>query len=211
MEVLHQIRQAVPDRPARPEDMEKGRADGMLEMLELRLDWVLYTPVDTIDNLKLVIDDGFLRLLADGVRFAHERGSRFTYVTKYLIGYATYPSVLTALLPGLNSQILSKAVLLRTGGQAQAYLSGLIIGLEPLRKNIPDECQIGLYYNLTHSTLSQRTGSQTPSEKVCSGCHTVAYCSRKCQVDDWKAIHRRECSEMRKRGEIDSRPLHLTL
>ena len=27
----------------------------------------------------------------------------------------------------------------------------------------------------------------------------MAYCSRKCQVEDWKALHRLECSEMRKR------------
>lgn len=151
MEVLEQVQKAVPDRPARPEDTEKGRADGMLEMLELVLDWVLCTSADMVDNLKLVIDDGFLRLLADSVRFAHERGSRFTYVTKYLIGYATYPKVLTALLPGLNSQIVPKAVHLRSGGQAQAYLSGLIIGLEPLRKSIPDDCQVGLCDSLSVS------------------------------------------------------------
>ena len=35
-------------------------------------------------------------------------------------------------------------------------------------------------------------------EKVllCAGCHAVAYCSKKCQQEDWKSRHKRLCVPM---------------
>ena len=35
-------------------------------------------------------------------------------------------------------------------------------------------------------------------EKVllCAGCHAVAYCSKKCQHEDWKSRHKRLCAPL---------------
>ena len=33
--------------------------------------------------------------------------------------------------------------------------------------------------------------------KACTGCHRVAYCSRKCQASHWKKGHRRLCPRLR--------------
>jgi len=35
----------------------------------------------------------------------------------------------------------------------------------------------------------------TPKFKMCSACTTVRYCSRECQVEDWKAGHRAKCGK----------------
>ncbi|EFI28542.1 hypothetical protein CC1G_13564 [Coprinopsis cinerea okayama7 len=40
--------------------------------------------------------------------------------------------------------------------------------------------------------------------KGCSDCHMVIYCSKKCQLEDWRNRHRDECSDMR-RAYIDSK------
>lgn len=39
--------------------------------------------------------------------------------------------------------------------------------------------------------------------KLCSGCRSRSYCSKRCQRDDWAAYHRRECNEMCRTGEAD--------
>mmetsp|Transcript_11392 Transcript_11392/g.21074 ORF Transcript_11392/g.21074 Transcript_11392/m.21074 type:complete len:186 (-) Transcript_11392:44-601(-) len=33
--------------------------------------------------------------------------------------------------------------------------------------------------------------------KCCGGCKIVFYCSRECQVEDWKARHKHDCKQMR--------------
>ncbi|KAH6869600.1 hypothetical protein BKA70DRAFT_1578683 [Coprinopsis sp. MPI-PUGE-AT-0042] len=32
--------------------------------------------------------------------------------------------------------------------------------------------------------------------KICTGCHSIAYCSKRCQEQDWRARHRGECGAM---------------
>ena len=32
--------------------------------------------------------------------------------------------------------------------------------------------------------------------QLCNGCKTVVYCSRECQVNDWKAFHKAECTQV---------------
>ena len=35
-----------------------------------------------------------------------------------------------------------------------------------------------------------------PATKTCSKCHTARYCSRSCQVKDWKAGHKMSCESL---------------
>ncbi|KAF5335545.1 hypothetical protein D9611_012180 [Ephemerocybe angulata] len=42
-----------------------------------------------------------------------------------------------------------------------------------------------------------RTPPLKSKSKECSGCSSVTYCSRECQVNDWKELHRVECSMFR--------------
>lgn len=44
-------------------------------------------------------------------------------------------------------------------------------------------------------------GQKTQAERTCSGCHSVVYCSSECQKEDWRAFHRKECSQMSKEFE----------
>ena len=37
--------------------------------------------------------------------------------------------------------------------------------------------------------------------KLCSGCHTVAYCSRSCQTKHWKKGHKKNCAVAKKKRE----------
>ena len=41
-------------------------------------------------------------------------------------------------------------------------------------------------------SMCQKCGSREPKPKVCSGCCRVYYCSRECQVVDWKS-HKKLC------------------
>ncbi|KAG2003734.1 hypothetical protein CC2G_004316 [Coprinopsis cinerea AmutBmut pab1-1] len=52
--------------------------------------------------------------------------------------------------------------------------------------------------NETHRTTCVNDNELTiQGFKMCSGCHSVCYCSRTCQKEDWKRRHRNECSDMR--------------
>ena len=46
-----------------------------------------------------------------------------------------------------------------------------------------------------------RASKQVPV-KACTGCHRVAYCSRKCQASHWKKGHRKLCPRLRALGVI---------
>ena len=46
-----------------------------------------------------------------------------------------------------------------------------------------------------------RATKQVPV-KACTGCHRVAYCSRKCQASHWKKGHRKLCPRLRALGVI---------
>ena len=38
--------------------------------------------------------------------------------------------------------------------------------------------------------------------KTCSRCRRAAYCSPKCQTEDWKARHKHECGKRLEAGEV---------
>ena len=51
-------------------------------------------------------------------------------------------------------------------------------------------------YNLEVCNCCQKEApEQQKAMSVCSGCKTAAYCSRQCQVADWKSGHKRQCKE----------------
>ncbi|KAF6755098.1 hypothetical protein DFP72DRAFT_897267, partial [Ephemerocybe angulata] len=60
---------------------------------------------------------------------------------------------------------------------------------------------ISICSNLNHSTSS--LGADHPSGardfKTCGKCQVVMYCSKACQEEDWAALHKRECREVRAR------------
>lgn len=144
MEVLGTIR----DMPSNsPEDTERSRAAGMLEMLELVLDWVTCTPSGLIGGMLTVIEGGFLMHMGNCVKFAEERDSRCTFVMGLLIAYATYPKLLAAMLTGLSTHVTPKTRLLTPGSARHSYFNGLVTGLEPLRKAIAVENQTRLCDN----------------------------------------------------------------
>lgn len=43
--------------------------------------------------------------------------------------------------------------------------------------------------------------NQTAKVNWCSGCKKVKYCSKRCQSQSWKAIHKRECKELASQAE----------
>ncbi|KAF6765485.1 hypothetical protein DFP72DRAFT_867934 [Ephemerocybe angulata] len=66
---------------------------------------------------------------------------------------------------------------------------------------------ISICSNLNHSTSP--LGTDHPSGprdfKACSKCHVVMYCSKSCQEEDWAALHKRECKEVRARQYLHPR------
>ena len=38
--------------------------------------------------------------------------------------------------------------------------------------------------------------------KLCVGCRSTAYCGHACQKAHWKAAHKKECKELKKRGPM---------
>ncbi|PRW56940.1 meiotic recombination DMC1-like protein [Chlorella sorokiniana] len=49
-----------------------------------------------------------------------------------------------------------------------------------------------------------RCGKADPQSR-CSGCSSVAYCSRECQQADWKAGHKHACKKLRKQRQAEAR------
>ena len=39
-------------------------------------------------------------------------------------------------------------------------------------------------------------GCKVTATKTCGKCHTARYCSRSCQVEDWKSGHKRSCESL---------------
>jgi hypothetical protein len=46
-----------------------------------------------------------------------------------------------------------------------------------------------------------RTENETNHFKACGGCHVPFYCSKECQVSDWKCRHKIVCQEAKKERE----------
>jgi hypothetical protein len=65
------------------------------------------------------------------------------------------------------------------------------IQIHPTRDGC-DHCNCGYIVNFIHH------GSGGPEPiLMCSGCELFSYCSRGCQVDDWKSGHREYCKKVR--------------
>ncbi|KAJ3510221.1 hypothetical protein NMY22_g16034 [Coprinellus aureogranulatus] len=79
-------------------------------------------------------------------------------------------------------------------------MRGIMKGLNPLVQMRSREHQQPLCDNLKHEGhISGQSSGAPQSERTCSGCYSVVYCSQKCQLQDWKALHRAECSHMYQR------------
>ncbi|KAJ3544324.1 hypothetical protein NMY22_g2815 [Coprinellus aureogranulatus] len=83
----------------------------------------------------------------------------------------------------LPSPQLEKAV--------ELFAEGCLKNLSPLQK----ESRAWTCANLEHHL--HECNSARGTLKACSECHTIIYCSRRCQAEDWIARHRYECSAMR--------------
>ncbi|KAG2024112.1 hypothetical protein CC2G_001699 [Coprinopsis cinerea AmutBmut pab1-1] len=70
-------------------------------------------------------------------------------------------------------------------------------------KGIDQRCALLESFSRTELDLCDNdfffTGDNRRNTKpqVCSGCHSVVYCTVECQTTDWKERHRRECKSMR--------------
>ncbi|TEB21942.1 hypothetical protein FA13DRAFT_1525508 [Coprinellus micaceus] len=69
-----------------------------------------------------------------------------------------------------------------------------IDGLALYDKAYSNKDSVGLCDNLLHTqdfAVDRGRGVQ------CLWCHSVVYCSRQCQHDDWRVFHREECPNSR--------------
>ncbi|KAJ3504388.1 hypothetical protein NMY22_g17943 [Coprinellus aureogranulatus] len=58
------------------------------------------------------------------------------------------------------------------------------------------ERRSGMHVSMCSNIYHSNGLLSTPSDiKTCAGCHTMSYCSSKCQQQDWVAFHSKECSE----------------
>ena len=59
--------------------------------------------------------------------------------------------------------------------------------------------------------LSGAGVNQVAKVNLCTGCKKVRYCSRRCQSQAWKAVHKRECKELSKESELIPGPVHAVI
>jgi endogenous inhibitor of DNA gyrase (YacG/DUF329 family) len=49
-----------------------------------------------------------------------------------------------------------------------------------------------------HCAVCGKAAAQEEKLRVCSGCKVVPYCSKQCQMDDWK-LHKQACQAMKRK------------
>ncbi|KAJ3531161.1 hypothetical protein NMY22_g8272 [Coprinellus aureogranulatus] len=196
METLHDLARASLEHGISAGESREARAACLVDILRLIYQWVTWTPFETISNVKTILGCGFMNPLAECLVILNRDGSKVALLMKSLIAYTTYPEVLEALLPSLASRIQPAIRHLIPNSYEHSYFIALESGLQPLSQAIVVDNQECLCDNLMHVVRLEAAGIPHP-ELACSGCHSVVYCSKRCQIEDWNALHRRECAKMR--------------
>lgn len=60
------------------------------------------------------------------------------------------------------------------------------------------------FKNLSNAKSCQACGSTKDKQQKCSGCGSAFYCSRLCQVNDWKQGHEAECKRAMQHSPLSS-------
>lgn len=58
-----------------------------------------------------------------------------------------------------------------------------------------------LHYYVRHAQVCWKLicaadGCVAPATKTCGRCHVARYCSRKCQISDWRTSHKHSCEDL---------------
>ncbi|TEB27581.1 hypothetical protein FA13DRAFT_1736428 [Coprinellus micaceus] len=83
-------------------------------------------------------------------------------------------------------------------GYRKGSFGTTITWIHPYQSFLKKGAQRILCHNLKHRDSVGQGPNITPSagERLCARCRSVAYCSRECQLEDWRSFHRSECPAM---------------
>ncbi|KAJ3531965.1 hypothetical protein NMY22_g7940 [Coprinellus aureogranulatus] len=177
--------------------------------------WDLARATDIIPRAGALVDAGLFSAVGNLLPIAHigdkydvvdkESGFRLSTCTfaissalRAIMPYILHPRVLAKSCREMEANVNPSMKEVPSDSPYKEYFPSTLLYLQNCERTLSREHQEMMCDNLNHwSTTSVKAGNEAlHTEKICSRCHTVAYCSRECQKEDWKMFHRRECALM---------------
>ncbi|KAF6748494.1 hypothetical protein DFP72DRAFT_1074112 [Ephemerocybe angulata] len=120
-----------------------------------------------------------------------EGNAPMTAIFGTLGGFCVFPKIFRLLHHDLHRYIVPNSSVLRKDPQSLAQLDGTVRRADAWAQYMPKDARVKVCDNSLHVAEAARG-----SPKTCSRCHSVVYCSRQCQREDWRSRHRDECHHM---------------
>ncbi|KAF5313690.1 hypothetical protein D9611_010107 [Ephemerocybe angulata] len=175
-------------------EFQLGRIIELTQLASYVVDWPTRTSSSVLNNIKSIMKGGAIKLLGHCYPFLRHDNAQgldaCDKIFKTLRTYALYPQILPLFLremewgeiaEGDDEPNPRQALVVDTCNTLEAMLGPFLLS----------DARQWLCDNLQH-----KAGSAYPPSRVCSGCQSVAYCSRDCQEMDWNALHRAECPHL---------------
>ncbi|KAH6884685.1 hypothetical protein BKA70DRAFT_1339563 [Coprinopsis sp. MPI-PUGE-AT-0042] len=150
-----------------------------------------------IHNLRTILNHGYVTLASDVLLLSNldipGLISNALHIISSLEAYTCYPRVVTSLWNAINREPLERMLALQSLPSVGLHWNHLVTATKGRIAELEIiDAPVVFCDNSQHHDWQLRT---TPMS--CSGCHLAIYCSSKCQREDWKSRHRRECNSMR--------------
>ncbi|KAF6755679.1 hypothetical protein DFP72DRAFT_1169505 [Ephemerocybe angulata] len=174
----------------------------LLGLVGYVVNWAINSDTSILGHVNHVVRHGALEILgyaAPYIRRNSRIGDGFDIIFASLVPYAVHPRVLPYFLDATSRHILPRLGHPASNDFPQKKLANTtylaLVGTPA--KLLPRDAEERLCDNLKHKPHKSGSSSfASRPERVCNRCHSVAYCSRQCQAEDWKALHRFECDVM---------------
>ncbi|KAJ3543132.1 hypothetical protein NMY22_g3248 [Coprinellus aureogranulatus] len=186
-----------------PDDMQQMESrlrhlDGILELAECVVNWVATTSTNIVRNMRRIIDSGAIQIIGYCVPFvADQQHSKVDSIYATLLSYALYPHNMRIFVSAMSELVTPQLEKTPDSSYRKGSMGSNLMFLNPFRSFLEEGEQRPLCDNLNHQAhVGKKKGDTSSTERICSLCHTVAYCSKRCQAEDWKLLHHAECASM---------------
>ncbi|KAF5323988.1 hypothetical protein D9611_008404 [Ephemerocybe angulata] len=181
-------------------DYHKKKCFGeILHISQTVIAWTAMRASHVVSTTRGVVEKGLVRLLGNTMCVADEQQNKpWEFIFQVLVSLSTSPKIIALLDPVFTQYIYPKLHSLAEKNVAKGLVTPAISTLKAFASYLDKKTRIRICDNLDHRarTGAVAQGRRPQKEMTCSTCHSVVYCSKKCQREDWEARHRDECHAM---------------
>ncbi|TEB21124.1 hypothetical protein FA13DRAFT_164551 [Coprinellus micaceus] len=174
---------------------------GIVDLAELVVNWVASTSTNVLHNMRRMLDSRAFHIIGYVVPFiAEQRHTKIDSIFNTISSYTLYPHKMRMFFNVVATLVTPQLLKTPDTSYRKGSFGTTVTHLIPYREVLESSKQRGLCDNIKHLDHfgTRDAAAAIFTERVCSACRTVAYCSVRCQREDWKSIHHLECAFMAK-------------